>query len=84
MDQKLQREMYERKDVRRNLVSGADRSDKIRTYNFAQERVTDHRIGFTLNNLTSVLEGRGLIQIIEEVLRHHNETMMEEMLEGVD
>ncbi|KAJ2923449.1 hypothetical protein H1R20_g13643, partial [Candolleomyces eurysporus] len=80
MDLKLQREMEERRDTRRNLVSGADRSDKIRTYNFAQERVTDHRIGLTLMNLTSVLEGDGLEDIVEAIQKHQNETTMEEML----
>ncbi|RXW15806.1 hypothetical protein EST38_g10050 [Candolleomyces aberdarensis] len=80
MDLKLRREMEERRDTRRNLVSGADRSDKIRTYNFAQERVTDHRIGLTLMNLTSVLEGDGLEDIVEAIQKHQNETAMEEML----
>ncbi|KAJ2919489.1 hypothetical protein MD484_g946, partial [Candolleomyces efflorescens] len=81
MDLKLQREMEERRDTRRNLVSGADRSDKIRTYNFAQERVTDHRIGLTLMNLTSVLEGDGLEVIVDAIKKHQDETAMEEMLD---
>ncbi|KAF6752752.1 hypothetical protein DFP72DRAFT_990898 [Ephemerocybe angulata] len=81
MDQKLQREMTERRDTRRNLVSGADRSDKIRTYNFAQERVTDHRIGLTLMNLTSVLEGPGLEGFVEALKKHHEEGIMEDMMD---
>ncbi|MBU1948698.1 MAG: PCRF domain-containing protein, partial [Candidatus Eisenbacteria bacterium] len=44
-------------DARRSMVSTGDRSAKIRTYNFPQGRVTDHRIGFTLYNLEAVLEG---------------------------
>ncbi|TEB19625.1 release factor [Coprinellus micaceus] len=76
MDQKLQREMKERRDTRRNLVNGADRSDKVRTYNFAQERVTDHRIGLTVMNLTGSLQ--------EALKKHHNETLMEDQMNEVD
>lgn len=43
--------------IRRNMVSTGDRSAKIRTYNFPQGRITDHRIGLTLYNLASVIEG---------------------------
>ncbi len=42
---------------RRSMVKSGDRSDKIRTYNFPQGRVTDHRIGYTIHNLTAFLDG---------------------------
>jgi peptide chain release factor 1 len=42
---------------RKTLVSGGDRSEKIRTYNFPQSRITDHRIGYTAHNLQSFMEG---------------------------
>lgn len=42
---------------RKSIVKSGDRSDKIRTYNFPQGRVTDHRIGYTIHNLTAVLDG---------------------------
>jgi peptide chain release factor 1 len=42
---------------RRSQVGTGERSERIRTYNFAQNRVTDHRIGFTLHRLPEVLEG---------------------------
>ncbi|MHB8398248.1 MAG: peptide chain release factor 1 [Candidatus Limnocylindrales bacterium] len=43
--------------TRKSLVGGGDRADKIRTYNFPQDRVTDHRIGLDLSNLPGLLEG---------------------------
>ena len=50
-----QKEMIDRD--RRSQVGSAERAEKIRTYNFPQNRVTDHRIGVTLHNLSAVLEG---------------------------
>ncbi len=43
---------------RKSMVKSGDRSDKIRTYNFPQNRVTDHRIGLTLYNLSEIIEGK--------------------------
>lgn len=81
MEAKLTREMEARRASRRNLVKSADRSDKIRTYNYAQERVTDHRIGLSLMNLTSVMEGDGIQDIVAALQRDHEESQMEELLE---
>ena len=57
--QEVQREKAysEQKDKRKSLVGTGDRSDKIRTYNYPQNRVTDHRINLTLYNLDRVMEG---------------------------
>lgn len=51
---------------RKNMVGSGDRSDKIRTYNFPQNRVTDHRIGLTLYNLANIIEG-DLGELIEQL-----------------
>ena len=45
------------KPKRKTLVAGGDRSEKIRTYNFPQSRITDHRIGYTAHNLQTFMEG---------------------------
>ena len=55
---------------RRSMVGTGDRSEKIRTYNFPQNRVTDHRIGLTLHQLDIVMEGR-LDAIIEALTTHY-------------
>ncbi|KAF8154621.1 peptide chain release factor 1 [Crassisporium funariophilum] len=80
LDQKLTRETAERRAARRGLVRGADRSEKIRTYNYAQDRVTDHRIGLTLMNLTAVMEGDGLQVFLNAIKKNHDEGVMEDML----
>lgn len=51
---------------RKSMVRSGDRSDKIRTYNFPQNRVTDHRIGLTLYNLSNIMEG-DLEELIEQL-----------------
>jgi peptide chain release factor 1 len=57
LDLKVQKEADERSKARKEQVSTGDRSAKIRTYNFPQGRVTDHRIGLTLYQIDKVLEG---------------------------
>jgi peptide chain release factor 1 len=54
----------ERAGARRSMVGSGDRSERIRTYNFPQGRVTDHRINLTLHRLAEILEGPGLDELI--------------------
>lgn len=52
-------------EARKAMVGSGDRSERIRTYNFPQGRVTDHRIGLTLHKLDDVLAGPGLVELID-------------------
>ncbi len=52
-------------EARKAMVGSGDRSERIRTYNFPQGRVTDHRIGLTLHKLAEVLEGSGLGELVD-------------------
>jgi peptide chain release factor 1 len=54
----------ERAGARKSMVGSGDRSERIRTYNFPQGRVTDHRINLTLHRLAEILEGPGLDELI--------------------
>ena len=56
-EQELRRQEEELGESRRNKIGTGDRAEKIRTYNYPQNRVTDHRIGFTTNNLDRVMNG---------------------------
>ena len=53
---------------RRSQVGSSDRSERIRTYNFPQARVTDHRINLTLYNLPRIIEGEALDDVIEPLI----------------
>jgi peptide chain release factor 1 len=65
-DMKLNEQNSEIAAQRKSMVKRGDRSDKIRTYNFPQNRVTDHRIGLTLYNLSEIIEGE-LSEMIEKL-----------------
>jgi peptide chain release factor 1 len=66
----LQKQREQLGAERRSMVGTGDRSEKIRTYNFPQNRVTDHRIGLTLHQLDVVMDGR-LDPIIEALTTHY-------------
>jgi peptide chain release factor 1 len=66
----------ERAAARKDQVGSGDRSERIRTYNFPQGRVTDHRINLTLYNLPKVMEGEALGDIIDALITHHQAELL--------
>ena len=65
-EMELKKKQQEEGDLRKTMISSGDRSDKIRTYNYPQGRVTDHRIGLTLYSLGEIIDG-DINKIIEEL-----------------
>jgi peptide chain release factor 1 len=78
-DAERQRLDAERAATRKGQVGSGDRSERIRTYNFPQSRVTDHRINLTLYNLSEVMEGRGLDEIIDALIADDEATRLAEI-----
>ncbi|MBS0253203.1 MAG: peptide chain release factor 1 [Proteobacteria bacterium] len=74
-----ERAATERSDARKSQVGSGDRSQRIRTYNFPQGRVTDHRINLTLYNLDEVMAGNGLDELINALITDHQATMLAEL-----
>ena len=70
LDMKIQEQEKKRAEERKSQVGTGDRSGRIRTYNFPQSRVTDHRIGLTLYKLDSVLQG-GIQELIEGLITYY-------------
>ena len=66
---------------RRGQIKTGDRSEKIRTYNFPQNRVTDHRIGLTLHQLSEVMEGK-LAALVDGLVSHYEAERLEQELAG--
>jgi peptide chain release factor 1 len=67
---------------RRGAIKSGDRSEKIRTYNFPQNRVTDHRIGFTMHQLDQVMDGR-IGPLVDALVTHYEaERLKQELVEA--
>jgi peptide chain release factor 1 len=76
LDIEQQKQADSIRDERRGMVGGGDRSEKIRTYNYPQNRLTDHRIGLTLYKLDRVMEG-DLGEMLDAVVAHHQAALLE-------
>jgi peptide chain release factor 1 len=81
-DHKMQQEHAKRSAERKSLVGSGDRSQRIRTYNFPQNRVTDHRIGLTLYNLDQIIAGN--LQPLTESLIDYDRQQLRDQMGGLD
>jgi len=77
-DKFLQEAQSEYADIRKTAVGTGDRSERIRTYNFPQSRVTDHRIGLTLHKLDAVLNG-DMNEIIDTLVMHEQAELLKKV-----
>ena len=78
-EQERQKAADARAAQRKGQVGSGDRSQRIRTYNFPQGRVTDHRIGLTLHKLDEVLEGTALDELIDALITEHQASQLAAM-----
>ncbi|EHL7208221.1 peptide chain release factor 1 [Staphylococcus pseudintermedius] len=80
-DMKLQEEQQKYAAQRKSAVGTGDRSERIRTYNYPQSRVTDHRIGLTLQKLDQIMEGK-LDEIVDALTMHEQTEKLKELNTG--
>ncbi len=74
-DQILQEKLAKEAAMRQGQIGTGDRSERIRTYNFPQSRLTDHRIGFTSHNLPGIMEG-ALDEVTDALITHHQAELL--------
>ena len=77
-DQERQIQNSKIANTRKSQVGSGDRSERIRTYNYPQGRVTDHRINFTLHKIEKIIEGEGLNEIIDNLIIKHRIEKLED------
>jgi peptide chain release factor 1 len=78
LDAEQSKQRKEQADTRKSLVGTGDRSERIRTYNFPQGRLTDHRINLTLYQLTDIMSGE-LSVVIDPLKREHHAALLSEL-----
>ena len=81
LDAALTKQQDEQAANRRQLVGSGDRSERIRTYNFPQGRITDHRINLTLYKLDEVIEG-DLGSVVEPLVQEHQADLLQQLADG--
>ena len=81
LDAALTKQQNEQAANRRQLVGSGDRSERIRTYNFPQGRITDHRINLTLYKLDEVIEG-DLGSVVEPLVQEHQADLLQQLADG--
>lgn len=77
IERQKEEEMKAASSARKSLIGTGDRSEKIRTYNFPQDRVTDHRIHYSRSNIGAVMDGE-IEDIIDELIKHERELTAQE------
>jgi len=77
-DMEMQKQQDAISKDRRSQVGSGDRSEKIRTYNFPQSRITDHRVNFTTHQLTSVMDG-SIAELVDALTTHYTSEKLKEV-----
>ena len=77
-DMEMQERNAKESEARKQQVGSGDRSARIRTYNFPQNRITDHRVGLTLYRLDAIMEGGLYDEIIDPIITHYQAELMKE------